>query len=325
MLAVTTRRGRELAATSRGVSLRAEVPPAASGTAYAGSIEQLVHRERIDLVIPTSDEALIALGRPEARFVDKRRLAEAARAHGIEMPRSLSATSVREIDSRAVEYPIVVKPRSGAGLAVRVERPRDLAALPDAGPVLVQPFVDDEMTAIAGLVWQGSLRAVVHQRYLRRWPVECGPACAAITTEPDLEREKDLLRLLDGFDGIFQAQYIGRGLIDLNPRPYGSMSLATAAGVNLPALLCALHQDPEAPTASRDVLRARPGVRYRWLEGDLRHALHQRKHRARPLGQLGGALLPRRGTAHSVFSARDPGPALARIRQILTALTFGSW
>lgn len=322
---VTTRDGQELAAYSRGVSLRVGVPPASTGAAYARAIARIVERDRFDLLIPTSDHALIALGRPEARLVDKHQLAEAARGYGIPTPRSFTAASVDEIDRHRLDWPIVVKPLVGAGAVTRIDRRGDLDALTDGGPVLVQPFVDAEMTSIAGLHWQGSLRAVVHQRYLRRWPVDCGPASAAVTIDPDPKRERDLLRLLEGFDGIFQAQYVGGELIDLNPRPYGSMPLAAAAGVNLPKLLCALHEEPKSTTASRSVLRARPGMRYRWIEGDLRHLVHELRRGKQPLGRLVAEMLPSRGTVHSVFCVRDPRPGLSRVRQILTALVRGDW
>ncbi len=324
-IGVTTRDGNELAARSRGVSLRSDVPPASAGADYAGAIARIVERDRFDLVIPTSDDALIALGRPEARLVDKRRLAEAASAHRIPMPRSFTAATIDEIDRHRLDWPLVVKPVVGAGAVTRIDRRDQLEALTAKGPVLIQPFVDAEMTAIAGLHWQGSLRAAVHQRYLRRWPVDCGPASAAVTIPPDHERERDLLRLLEGFDGIFQAQYVGGELIDLNPRPYGSMSLATAAGVNLPLLLCALHEEPESTTASRSVLRARPGKRYRWIEGDLRHLVHELIRGRQPVGPLVADMLPRSGTVHSVLCVHDPRPGLSRAGQILTALVHGDW
>src|SRR6056297_1004668 len=116
-LGVTMRDGHELAARSRGVLLRADVPRASEGAAYAEAIAAIVERDRFALVIPTSDDALIALGRPEAQLVDKQRLAEAACAVGIPMPRSVTAGSIEEIEALGLEWPIVVKPLVGAGQA----------------------------------------------------------------------------------------------------------------------------------------------------------------------------------------------------------------
>jgi predicted ATP-grasp superfamily ATP-dependent carboligase len=148
---------------------------------------------------------------------------------------------------------------------------------------------------------------------VRIWPVDCGTASAAVTTEPDVELESRLRRLLAGHEGVFQVQLIGDQVIDVNPRVYGSLPLAVAAGANLPAIAC-------AATAGRtpdSLVRARPGVRYRWLEGDVRRVVHdiRRGHLSPWAGAR--ALAPRRGTAHSVESLRDPGPGLARLRDVV--------
>jgi predicted ATP-grasp superfamily ATP-dependent carboligase len=165
------------------------------------------------------------------------------------------------------------------------------------------------------VVWNGALVAAVHQRYERRWPVDCGTASAAVTVEHDPSREAALLSLLGNHQGIFQAQYLGSWLIDLNPRPYGSMPLATKSGVNFPALVCSLAQgDIEVP---REVQRGRTGVRYRWVEGDIRHLAARLRAGSIGPGEVVRALTPRHGTAHSDVSIRDPLPAMLRVRQIL--------
>jgi hypothetical protein len=55
-------------------------------------------------------------------------------------------------------------------------------------------------------------------------------------------------------------------------------------------------------------------VRYRWMEGDVRHVWQ--KWRTRDMSTYGAvrALAPRWRTAHSVVSLSDPGPLLSRIR-----------
>jgi len=90
---------------------------------------------------------------------------------------------------------------------------------------------------------------------------------------------------------------------------YGSLPLAVAAGANLPAIACRAA----AGEHGSDIVRARPGVCYRWLEGDFRRVLHDVRHGSLTLRAAGRALWPRRGTAHSVESVRDPGPGLVRL------------
>jgi predicted ATP-grasp superfamily ATP-dependent carboligase len=100
-------------------------------------------------------------------------------------------------------------------------------------------------------------------------------------------------------------------LIDLNGRFYGSLALAVAAGVNLPALWAAL-------ATGRAVGRgfeARPGVRYQWLEGDLRSVFLARD--SHPLRDTLGCFCFARGAVHSVWRKEDPLPAIRHIRVLL--------
>jgi predicted ATP-grasp superfamily ATP-dependent carboligase len=176
----------------------------------------------------------------------------------------------------------------------------------------VQPFAAGTMRAVCGVVADGRLLAAVHQRYVRIWPPGCGTASAAVTTDPDLDLEARLPRLLEGHEGVFQVQLIGDQVIDVNPRVYGSLPLAVAAGANLPAIACAAAAGPR----DGDVVRGRPGVRYRWLEGDVRRILHDRRTRTASWAETVRALVPHRGTAHSVESLRDPGPVLSRFTDV---------
>ena len=100
----------------------------------------------------------------------------------------------------------------------------------------MQPYLSGPMESVAGLVRGGRLVAVVHQRYLRTWPVDCGTSCSAITVVGSAGRERKLISLFEGYEGIFQVQFRDGHLLDVNPRVYGSLPLAVAAGVNLAAL-----------------------------------------------------------------------------------------
>ncbi|MGZ6792796.1 MAG: hypothetical protein ACXVFV_07565, partial [Mycobacteriales bacterium] len=128
-------------------------------------------------------------------------------------------------------------------------------------------------------------------------------------------RERDLLRLLDGYDGIFQAQFVGPFLVDLNPRVYGSLPLAVAAGANLPAVWCALLAGAEP-----GLVRARAGVAYRWTEGDVRHVGAAVASREMTGAAAVRALLPGRRVAHSVGAVHDPQPLLSRTAHLARRL-----
>ena len=78
---------------------------------------------------------------------------------------------------------------------------------------------------------------MVHQETIRAWPRSVGTTTAAVTTEPEAELETHAEAIVAaGYEGIFHAQFMDGRLLDLNLRPYGTIGLAAAAGLNLPAL-----------------------------------------------------------------------------------------
>ena len=303
-----------LAAASRFCARAIEVPRAGE-VGYAASLRRQIGRGYLTL-LPASDAALLALEAPAARLVDKVVLEEEARRAGIATPPSFVATSRDELMALAgkLEYPVVVKPSVkhtivAKNSARRVHSSAALAQIQVDTPLIIQPYIQDPLRAVCGVMWKGELAAVVHQHYERTWPDDCGTASAAVTTAPDLILEERIEQLLAGHDGIFQAQLAGNYLLDLNPRVYGSMPLAVAAGVNLPAIVCDLIRGEEP-----QLLRAREGVFYRWIEGDVRHALNAFRTKGVSAMKALKMLSPHRGTAHSTESLADPRPMLKRLR-----------
>ena len=119
-----------------------------------------------------------------------------------------------------------------------------------------------------------------------------------------------------GWSGVFNLQLIERDgrdyVIDLNPRFYVSLTLAVAAGLNLPAIWTSLLLG--LPFEDRGY---RAGVRFRQEKGDPRAILSELRR-----GRLGAArdLLPRRRTVHALFSIRDPRPGLSILGDAVAAL-----
>ena len=311
---VTTSGEPSLAASSRFCARTVEVPRAGE-PGYVVALRRHMKRGYLTL-LPASDAALLALEVPAARLVDKVVLEREAERAGILTPPSVAVSSRAELMevAAAIDFPAVVKPSvkhtiAASHSARRVDSMADLETLGVEGPVLVQPYITDSLRAVCGVMWKGRIAAAVHQRYMRTWPDDCGTACAATTVAPDMILEERLSRLLEGHDGIFQAQFAGNYLLDLNPRVYGSLPLAVAAGANFPAILCDLVRGRDV-----DVVRGREGVFYRWIEGDIRHAVNAlRRGSAGPVAAL-RMLSPRRGTAHSTESLGDPRPVFERLR-----------
>jgi predicted ATP-grasp superfamily ATP-dependent carboligase len=310
--AVTVAGPMSLAAASRHCARRVPAP-AVTEDGYLEAVQAELARHTYLTVQPASDSALLALGDTAAsRLLDKTELERLAGSAGIPMPPSRVFGSTEELAAAADElhYPVVIKPTVHRYNPYRVDSPAELTSgMLGDGSVVVQQYVDAPITGVAGLVWNGDLVAAVHQRWLRIWKLDCGNAAAAETIAPDRGLEERLVAILEGYNGIFNAQFIGPYLLDIHPRVYGTHPLAVAAGVNLIALYCDLLQGKSVSRA-----RARPGAFYRWIEGDIRHALSSvRTGRMSPLAAV-AALRPRRGTAHSTESLRDPGPMLTRLR-----------
>jgi hypothetical protein len=262
----------------------------------------------------TADAALLALGAPVEHLLDKTFLSKSAGSAGLETPPAELFDSVLRLQAAGarLHYPIVVKTVFSGVPALRIDDPAELRGMSNrSGPLLVQPFLRERLRSMAGVMWRDRLVAVIHQLYLRTWPRECGGACAAVSTAPVGHLEEGLVRLMRGFDGIFHAQFSGDYLLDLNPRPYGSLPLATRAGLNLPALYCDLLRGGKAPSTP---LRAPAGYVYRWIEGDIRHTAAALASKEMSLRQAAAAWRPRRRVSHGPDSITDPGPSLARLR-----------
>ena len=291
--------------------------PAVGTPGFSEAVDRLLDEGAA--LVAASDAVLVALHRPGAALVDKALLAKRAAAAGLSVPatREFFSAALALEEAADLDYPIVVKPAvktAPTEVARRVDGPAELPAAlePLTGPIIVQPFSPQPMRAVCGVIADDRLVAAVHQRYLRIWPPDCGTASAAVTTGPDRDLEERLPALLNGHVGVFQVQLVGDEVIDINPRAYGSLPLAVAAGANLPAIACRIEREEPAP----GIVRGRPGVRYRWLEGDMRRLLHDARAGVLTPGAVGRALLPRLGAAHSIESLWDPGPFLVRLAAV---------
>jgi hypothetical protein len=305
--------GRSLAAASRYCARRVHVP-FATERGYAHAIREELSRHPYVTVLPTSDRALLALDAPGVGLVDKVRAADRARAAGLSVPPSRVFGAVEEVmaASRHFDYPVVVKPAIKTSAARKVASAAELpGALVEDGPVIVQPYLTEQLNGVLGVVWEGSLVAAAHIRYLRIWPLPCGTVAAAETVAPDENLEARLTSLLGDYRGIFHVDLAGQYVLDVNPRVHATLPLAAASGANLVSIYCDLLRGQRVPT-----VRGRSGNFFRWVEGDVRSVI-----RSVRTGQLGlasalRALRPRRGAVHGYESLRDPGPLLARLRYL---------
>jgi predicted ATP-grasp superfamily ATP-dependent carboligase len=340
------------AARSRAASGVVVVPdPAVSASAFRGAIAGLAAALQPAAILPGGEKGMLALSGLERelppgsklaicdravalRATDKSALAELAAAAGLKTPETFLITA-EDAAHRALPLPLplIVKPlRSeivvGEGfqrMSVRrattqAQAVAALAMLPDHCG-LVQRYQVGALSAVAGVFWDGKLVSAVNQRALRLWPVGCGEMSYAVALPRDPELERGICRLLTGlgWSGLFQMQFLEtqreRLLIDLNPRIYGSLALALAAGQNLAATwVDVLLGGCPAET------RYEPGVRFRNELLDARALFASARVRARNRSEADRSCAgaTRNGTAAdsqcvttgAFFSPGDPLPLL---------------
>jgi predicted ATP-grasp superfamily ATP-dependent carboligase len=328
---------------SRSCRERLSVPhPVEDREGFVAGLEVALSGDEYAVLLPGSDASLLAVSehreRLEAhtrtglpshevvlRSLDKLGMAEAAGDAGVSAPETVVCQDVRDAVEAAYRlgFPVVLKAsrsvyeargRTRRSGSARVEDELALRAMtPEYGsPCLVQKAEPGSVISFAGVLAGGKLLGVAVSRYLRTWYPEAGNVCFSESIEPPARLGDSVSRMLTTmeWEGIFELELIERpdgsyAAIDLNPRVYGSLALAVEAGANLPSLWCrhVLGERPEPQTA-------RPAVRYRWEDADLRHML--RRLRGGELRAGLAVLRPRRAVAHPHARLDDPGPMAAR-------------
>ncbi len=363
---VVSATGRSLAGASRHASAQHAAPTAlADPDGFGAEVERIARAERADVLLPISEAALLAL-LPRRRSLepcripfpdlervravsDKARVTAAAAAAGVAVPEQVTLRSPADLavlDSRALAYPLVVKPArsviEGPGgrlklgvLHVSSAEALDgaLRALPEAAyPLLLQRRIVGPGVGVFLLLWGGELVAAFAHRRIREKPPSGGVSVyrESVALDPGLLARSRALLERFGWEGVAMIEYkldAATGtpyLMEINGRFWGSLQLAVDAGVDFPALLVslALGRRPEP------VLSYRVGVRSRWWLGDLDHLLARLRHSPSDLalppgspGRLRAALdfltLWRPGDRSEIFRWSDPRPGLREALQWL--------
>ena len=312
---------RELAAAATQLSVAAVLPSAESHLLALAGCE--------------ANFPGIALGAPERetveRATDKGLLPELATAAGLQTPPTAKVVRSDSETLGVFGFPAIVKPPRKSQIqnpdgtashsaahyvSTEQDAARALEALP-GGEGLVQPYISGQLLSVVGVSWEGELICALHQESIRIWPLQHGVSSYAQTIPPNAELEQGVGRLLQaiGWSGIFQAQFIRslggeHYLIDLNPRIYGSLALAVAAGLNLPGIWADLLLGRRPKVGGYRV-----GTRYRHEEMDVRALALMLLNRGENRWAL-RELVPRRDTTHAIFEVRDPMPLLTSVAKL---------
>lgn len=247
---------------------------------------------------------------------DKHATMMVAESVGVAVPRTLAPDTPDELEQCALwAYPLVVKARGGQGRFAYANSFEELGQVhrrireqtgvrvTGAEPLpLVQEYIAGPGHGYFALCDHGRvLASFMHQR-VREVPPSGGPSSAARSFwDPALEDAgKRVLGALE-WSGVAMVEFkretaSGRYvLIEVNPKFWGSLGLAIAAGVDFPWLMLqlAMNGKVEASTGYRDTT-------YQWLSMDIAHSIAVR----RPFLWLRDVA---RGVPND-FRLGDPGP-----------------
>jgi predicted ATP-grasp superfamily ATP-dependent carboligase len=277
--------------------------PRESPDAFAETVLDYLRRDRHPVLLPTDDATLRVVSRYRRDFerlthapvpepdrlaygFDKAMTTRLAGRLGIPHPATTFPRSAEEARLQAAELgrPVVVKPRGssgGRGLAY----PQTLDEVADAweavdathpAPMLQERLpTGPKYDACVLMDYRGRAVATFVQRELRHFPVQDGLSTLQESVwRPDLvDRAVALLRAI-GWYGLAEVEFMehpGTGealLLEINPRFWASIQLATACGVDFPYLL---HQVALGEPVD-EVHTYAVGRRCRWLlPGDLLH------------------------------------------------------
>lgn len=271
---------------SRYASESVVYPSPLDAGAFLSSLIDVVRSRSVDVVLPVGDvvtsvlsrhadelrrEVAIAVPDPDVLAVaeDKERVTSFARANGVPVPR------VYEPHELVERFPVVVKARKGSGNVRYANSPSELANARGPGQT-VQEWIDGEAFGFFALFDHGRECALFMHRRIREFPVTGGMSTVAESVFDPALREVGL-RLLRAlrWHGVAMAEFKKDTrdgqykLIEVNPKFWGSLDLAIAAGVEFPWLTTKVALgEPFAPVYEYEV-----GVRFRWVFDDLMHAL----------------------------------------------------
>ena len=251
---------------------------------------------------------------------------EVADEAGVPAPRTLQPSTLRDAVSSAdaLGFPVVVKAVIGSGGGgVRIARSPEefresyLALDRHHSRPLVQEYVPGSGYGYSALAEDGKPLAEVSHMRIHELPPEGGPSTMARSLDIPVVKEmgRKILRQL-GWTGVAMVEFRGPPgrsgsdlldfkLIEINPKFWGSLDLAVAAGVDFPYLtyLKFTGRPVEPVHSQRDVT-------FRWIYTDLVYALET--------GQIAKYLINYlRPSVKSDLDMDDPGPLACTLRKIL--------
>jgi len=195
---------------------------------------------------------------------DKYKTMELAKNLGVEIPEMFDE------DEKIETFPVVVKGLKESGRIRYANSVKELSELKTEESI-VQEYIPGEGYGFFALFNKGKVRAIFMHKRVREYPITGGPSTVAESIYD--EKLKELgLKLLESLNwhGVAMVEFkkdIRDGkfkLMEINPKFWGSLDLATASGVDFPYLTMKMAVDGDI----EPVLKYETGIKFRWLFPD---------------------------------------------------------
>ncbi|MBI4502508.1 MAG: ATP-grasp domain-containing protein [Gemmatimonadetes bacterium] len=301
---------------------------------FVADILSAVERTRPSLIMPVAESTLVALSAAQHRLppfaklaapapevldyaVDKLRTLTLAAQLGVPAPRTAWGDTAEEILCRleGFRFPVAIKPRGNAlhsstlnalGFKVRYATTLDelrtmLTSFErDVRAVLVQEYVPGTGRCVSAVCRDGIPLVQFAYARDREFPLSGGVSVLRKSIPLDPRLAEWTARMLGAiqWQGVAMVEFKYDEsadrftLMEINGRFQASTALALDAGINLPYLVTCVFLDREPGPVDG----YRPGVRERWLRGDLlalRDGLSLARRRS-PTRAPAGRIPPRR-------------------------------
>lgn len=282
--------------------------PKLSLSKFVQEVNRYCEQFKADCVLPTSEAAIMACSQSRSRLTcfpvvpeeaqirmmfSKANTLKIAQTLGIPVPKTVHITAKDwgAIEAIDLAFPIVVKSESSEVLGpAKTMTSRKTSYVSDrdgllrdcrsrfveGNGVLLQEFIDGYGVGVSGIFAEGRPVALVGHRRIRESNPVGGPSALAETVEidPRLLEATTALAGAIGFTGpaMFEYKVEWRSrqpyLMEINGRFWGSVLLASAAGLDLPYLYWKVLN---GSGISREETNFRAGVRGRYLVGDTKN------------------------------------------------------
>ncbi len=306
-VSVAAKSHEELSSYSR-YCIATHLAPGPSEPGYVDAVLGILRRHPHDLLLPVGYAATTALAQRRYELTeltkleiadfdkifsaaDKRAVHRLALQLGVPVPNSYYPDTLNDVYDLLSQicFPVVVKPsRESAGITVRYassgselsgiyERYYMKSRLSEKPLPMIQEFIPGCGCGFFAVYQDGVCKRIFMHRRVRENPPAGGASCCAESYYDEKLKEHGM-RILDHLQwhGVAMVEFRHDArdnqykLLEVNPKFWGSLDLALAAGVDFPLYLCEMAEGKQL--AYSDHYRKK--LRYHWpLSGEAQHVL----------------------------------------------------